>query len=205
MIFIIESFRTIVFIFIVISTTFKPMCPLAIFRCLLSKFLKRSLMIFIIDFRTVFIFIVISTTFKPMCPLAIFRCLLSKFLRRSLMIFIIRSFQTIVFIFIVIFKTFRPICLPDFFWCLSNSGTFTELRTTSFIESTRLTCSDSINHKRVQVVSIPILLLACSQDWTCNLQMPITSNAYNRYVCVLLDTERNDYRRWFSKLLRRQS
>ena len=52
------------------------------------------------------------------------------------MIFIIKGFRTIVFIFIVISVTFRPICTPAFFRCLSNSGTDTELRTTSFIEST---------------------------------------------------------------------
>ena len=52
------------------------------------------------------------------------------------MIFIIKVFRTIVFIFIVISTTFRPICSPAFFRCLSNSGTFTELRTTSFIETT---------------------------------------------------------------------
>ena len=46
------------------------------------------------------------------------------------------SFRTIVFIFIVISTTFRSICPPAFFRCLSNSGTYTELRTTSFIEST---------------------------------------------------------------------
>ena len=43
-------------------------------------------------------------------------------------------------------------------------GTYTELGTTSFIESTGVTCSDSISHNRVQVLSIPVLLLACSQD-----------------------------------------
>ena len=37
MIFIIEGFRSIVFIFIVISTTFQPICPLAFFRCLSSS------------------------------------------------------------------------------------------------------------------------------------------------------------------------
>ena len=44
---------------------------------LLSKFLRQSLLIFIIKvFRTiVFIFIVISTTFRPICPPAFFRCL----------------------------------------------------------------------------------------------------------------------------------
>ena len=48
----------------------------------------------------------------------------------------LRVFRTIVFIFIVISTTFRPICPPAFFRCLSNSGTFTELRTASFIETT---------------------------------------------------------------------
>ena len=38
MIFIIKGFWTIVFIFIVISTIFQPICPLAFFRCLLSKY-----------------------------------------------------------------------------------------------------------------------------------------------------------------------
>ena len=32
-------------------------------------------------------------------------------------------------------------------------------------------CSNSVSHCRVQVLSIPVLLLACSQDWTCNIQM----------------------------------
>ena len=40
----------------------------------------------------------------------------------------------------------------------------------SFIESMGIACSDSISHNRVQVLSIPVLLLTCSQDWTCNLQ-----------------------------------
>ena len=80
---------------------------------------------------------------------------LSKFLRRSLLIFIIKIFRTIVFIVI----TFRPICPPAFFRCLSNSGTFTELRTTSFTETTVVACSDSVSHNRVQVLSIPVLLL----------------------------------------------
>ena len=74
-----------------------------------------------------------------------------------------------------------------FFRCLSNSGTFTELRTTSFIESTGVACSDYVSHNRVQVLSIPVLLLACSQDWTNNLQMIVSleaegTNAYNRYA-----------------------
>ena len=50
--------------------------------------------------------------------------------------FIIKGFWAIVFIFNLISLTFRPICPPAFFRCLSNSVTYTELRTTSFIEST---------------------------------------------------------------------
>ena len=38
------------------------------------------------------------------------------------------------------------------------------LRTSSFIESTGVACSDSLSHNRVQVLSIPVLLLACCQD-----------------------------------------
>ena len=52
-----------------------------------------------------------------------------------------------------------------------------ELQTTSFIESMEVACSDSISHNRVQVLSIPVLLLACSQDWTCNLQMIVSLEA----------------------------
>ena len=37
MIFIIQGFRTIVFIFIVIFTTFQPICPPTFFRCFLSN------------------------------------------------------------------------------------------------------------------------------------------------------------------------
>ena len=81
-------------------------------------------------------------------------------------IFIIKGFRTIVVIFIS--TTFRLICPP------SNSGTFTELRTTSIIESMGVVCSDFVSHNRVQVLSIPVLLLTCSQDWTYNLQMIIS-------------------------------
>ena len=72
---------------------------------------------------------------------------------------------------------FQLMCPPAFFKCLSNSGTFTELWTTSFIESTGVACSDSVSHNRVQVLSIPVLLLTCSQDWTCNLQMIVSLEA----------------------------
>ena len=38
-------------------------------------------------------------------------------------------------------------------------------------------CSDSVSHNRVQVLSVPVMLLACSQDWT-----------YNREMFVYLET-----------------
>ena len=93
---------------------------------------------------------------------------LSKFLRRSLMIFIVKGFRTIILIFIVISTTFQAICPPALFRWLSNSGTFTEFRNTSFIEFTGVTCSDFVSHNRVQVLSIPVLLFTCSQDSTYN-------------------------------------
>ena len=52
-----------------------------------------------------------------------------------------------------------------------------ELRTTSFIESTGIVCSDSVSHNQVEVLSIPVLLLACRQDWTCKLQMIVSLEA----------------------------
>ena len=96
--------------------------------------LGMKLDVFIIKgFQTiVFIVIVISTTFQPIYPPAFFRCLLSKFMRQIKMIFIIKGFRSIVFIFIVISTTFRPICPPAFLRYLSNSGTYKELRTTSW-------------------------------------------------------------------------
>ena len=81
--------------------------------------------------------------------------------------YVIKGFWTIVFIFIVIFTTFHPIYPLALFRCLSNS----ELWITSFIESMEIACSDSISHNWVQMLSIAVVLLACSQDWTCNLQM----------------------------------
>ena len=46
-----------------------------------------------------------------------------------------------------------------------------DLRTMSFIESMQVTCSDSISHNWVQVLSIPVLLL------TSNLQMIVSLEA----------------------------
>ena len=52
-----------------------------------------------------------------------------------------------------------------------------EFRIMSFIESMEVTCSDSVSHNQVQVLSIPILWLACYQDWTCNLHMIVSLEA----------------------------
>ena len=51
-------------------------------------------------------------------------------------------------------------------------------------------CSDSVSHNRVHVLSIPVLLLAGNQDWTCKFQMIVFleasgTNAYNRYAMCL--------------------
>ena len=92
-------------------------------------------------------------------------------------IFIIKGFLTIVFIFIVISTTFRPIYHPAFFRFLSNSGTNTELWTKPFIESTGDACSDSVSPNRVQVLSIPVLLLVCSQDWISHFKIIISLEA----------------------------
>ena len=81
----------------------------------------------------------------------------------KLMIIIIQGFWTIFFIFIVIF-TFWLMCPLAFFRCFFlNSGVYTEFQTMSFILYMGVICSGSINHNRVQVLSIPVLLLACSQ------------------------------------------
>ena len=68
------------------------------------------------------------------------------------MIFIIKGFRaTMVFMFIVIFAMFRPICPPAFFRCLSNSRTYTELRT----ESEQAIPVDSIKDLVRSSVSVP--------------------------------------------------
>ena len=54
---------------------------------------------------------------------------------------------------------------------------FNDFYPRSFSEFWRVACSDSISHNRVQVLSIPVLLLACTQDWTCNLQMIVSLEA----------------------------
>ena len=80
------------------------------------------------------------------------------------MIFIIKSFQIIVFIFIVISTTFRAVCPPAFFRCLSNSETYTKLRTTSFIESTGVACSDSSRTHSITVIGVGSLCVLLESE-----------------------------------------
>ena len=51
------------------------------------------------------------------------------------------------------------------------------LHGTSKYESMGVACSDSISHNQVQVLGIPVLLLTCTQDWTCSLQMIVSLEA----------------------------
>ena len=53
-----------------------------------------------------------------------------------------------------------------------------------------LTCSDSVSHNQVKVLSIPALLLACSQDQTCNLQMIVYLEAKGIKAYNLLDNSK---------------
>ena len=77
-------------------------------------------------------------------------------------IFIINGFQTIIFIVISqCFGRYNLLPSSDVYRTREPSRNF-ELP--SFIESMGVVCSDSISHSRVQVLSIPVLLLTCSQD-----------------------------------------
>ena len=72
---------------------------------------------------------------------------LSKFLRRSLLIFIIKVFKLLSSSLLLFPQRFgRYVLWPSSGVC----------RTTSFIETTGVACSDSVCHNRVQVLSIPV-------------------------------------------------
>ena len=43
--------------------------------------------------------------------------------------------------------------------------------------NTGVACSDSVSYNWVQVLSIPVLLLVCSDDWTYNLKMIVSLEA----------------------------
>ena len=119
----------------------------------------------------VFIFIVISTTFRLICPPPFFRCLLSEFLRQSLMIFIINVFGLLSLSLLLFPQRFGWYVLrPSSGVCQTRESTRNfELRL--LLNPRGVACSDSVSHNWVQVLSIPVLLLVCSLDWTCNLQM----------------------------------
>ena len=84
-------------------------------------------------------------------------------------------------------NTFGPVGIPQ---TPGNKKKQTIGETTSFIEFSEVTCSDSVSHNWVQVLSIPVLLLACNRDWTGKLRMislfmdptPLTVT-----LCVLLE------------------
>ena len=50
---------------------------------------------------------------------------------------------------------------------------------------TGVACSDSVSHNRVKVLSIPVLLLACSQDWTCNLQKIVSLEVQGIIIIII--------------------
>ena len=90
-----------------------------------------------------------------------------------------RIFGLLFSSFFLIFTTYRP---SSDFYC----------RNTYLILSTGVNCSDFINHNRLQVLSIPVLLFACSQDSTCNHQMIVTFKPREPthitvMLCVLYD------------------
>ena len=103
-----------------------------------------------------------------------------------------KVFRTIIFIFIAIFTMFWLMCSPNFFRCfLLNLGANMELQTTFFIYLQWLLAHASVNHNQLHVLNIPVLLLACCQDWTCNLQMIVIKKLREPttvILCVLLDS-----------------
>ena len=80
---------------------------------------------------------------------------------------------------------FRPICPLAFFRCLSKSGTYTELRTTSFIESTGVAGSDSNNIKLLRRQSSG----GCRFNPDCR-RVTIPNTCTRLW---LMETEREDY------------
>ena len=78
-------------------------------------------------------------------------------------------------------------CPPTFFRCLANSVTFRELRTTSFIESTGVACSDSVNHTSIKYSCyLPIVRIepATSRLSSLKLREPMPTTIT---PCVLRD------------------
>ena len=79
------------------------------------------------------------------------------------------TFIKICTVFFII-KVFRLLSSSLLLWLLSQLfGRYVlrpscRTRSTPFIESTGIACSDSVSHKQVQVLNIPVLLFAYSQD-----------------------------------------
>ena len=104
---------------------------------------------------------------------------------------VIKGFRIIFFIFFFFIIISRNVSsdmssgLLQVFVKLGEPTRNFELR--PFIESTGVTWSDSVNHNRVQVLRIPVFLLACGRDWICNLQLIVSleakeTNAHNCYT-----------------------
>ena len=86
---------------------------------------------------------------------------------------IILCIRHIAFIFFVTFATFWSMCISAFFSCfMLSSEADTDLPTEHFIQTTRVDCSNSVNHNRVLVLgySTHSLLVIYYQDWTCKFQ-----------------------------------
>ena len=74
-------------------------------------------------------------------------------------------------------QSFGPICPPDLLQAFVELGSQHGTSNYVLYWIHGVTCSDSVSHNPVQVLSIPVLLLACSQDLTCNLQMIVSLEA----------------------------
>ena len=117
--------------------------------------------------------------------LAVFVCWYLMYHVMYFSFLIIKGFRTIVFIF---HCYFHNVSVDMSSGLLQLFGELRNLHGTSnyaLYWTTGVACSDSVSHNRVQVLSIPVLLLACSEDWTCNLQIIVSleaegTNAYNR-------------------------
>ena len=73
-------------------------------------------------------------------------------------------------------------------------------------DTKEVNCSESVNHNRVQMLGILVLLLACYQDWTCNLQMIVSQKLREPMpitvaLCVLLDCAKGTFGTYKLKVL----
>ena len=89
---------------------------------------------------------------------------------------------------------FRPICPLAFLRCfMLNSGVHTESQTESFIWTTRVDCSNSVNHDQVQVLSyskysllfLPVVGIEPATSQMISLGSTFQPNALSPAPCVL--------------------